>query len=117
MTGDTGAGRAENSASSLGDPLKSLNDRLSGVGLKSSTRILILILLAMNRKMSAVELRALLGLGKGSLENHLATLEAAGYVRTRNAPSFRGLRLSVEITETGLESCRALLRSIRDLEV
>ncbi len=117
MTEDTGGGRAENSASTLGDPIKSLNDRLSGTGLKSSTRVLILILLAMNRRMSAVELRALLGLGKGSLENHLTKLEAAGYVRIRNAPSFRGLRLSVEITQTGLESCRALLQSIRDLDV
>ena len=117
MNEDTGAGSAGSSASSPDDPIKSLNDRLSGAGLKSSTRILILILLAMNRRMSAVELRALLGLGKGSLENHLAKLEAAGYLRTRNAPSFRGLRLSVEITQAGLESCRALLQSIRDLEV
>ncbi len=117
MTEDMGVGGAHRSASSPGDPIKSLNDRLSGVGLKSSTRILILILLAMNRRMSAVELRALLGLGKGSLENHLAKLEDAGYVRTRNAPSFQGWRQSVEITEAGLEGCRELLRSIKALEV
>ncbi len=117
MTEDLGVEGAHRPASSLGDPIKSLNDRLSGVGLKSSTRILILILLAMNRRMSAVELRALLGLGKGSLENHLAKLEDAGYVRIRNAPSFRGWRQSVEITEAGLEGCRELLRSIKALEV
>ena len=117
MTEDAGAGGAGSSAPLPEDPIKSLNNRLSRASLKSSTRILILILLAMNRRMSAVELRALLGLGKGSLENHLAKLEAAGYVRTRNAPSFRGLRLTVEITQAGLESCRAMLQSIRDLEV
>lgn len=116
MTEDTARGSADRLSSSPGNPIQSLNDRLSEAGLKSSTRILILILLAMNRKMSAVELRALLGLGKGSLENHLAKLEAAGYVRTRNAPSFRGWRQSVEITEAGLKDCRELLRSIKALD-
>ncbi len=117
MTEDTGVGRAESSASSLEDHIQSLKDRLGGAGLESSTRILILILLAMNRKMSAVDLRTLLGLGKGSLENHLAKLAAAGYVTIRNAPSFRGWRQTAEITEAGLEGCRALLRSIRALDI
>ncbi len=117
MTEDTGVGRAERSVSSLGDPIQSLKDRLGGAGLESSTRILILILLAMNRRMSAVELRSLLGLGKGSLENHLSKLEAAGYVTIRNAPSFRGWRQTAEITEGGLEGCRALLQSIQALDV
>jgi len=47
------------------DAIKSLNEQLSEPSLKSSTRILILILLAMNKKLSASELRSLVGLGKG----------------------------------------------------
>lgn len=97
--------------------LQSLNEQLGSAGLKSSSRILILILLAMNKKLAATELRSLTGLGKGSLENHLQKLEAAGYVKTRNVKSFNGRRQAVEITQQGLDECRELLRAIRTLNV
>ena len=97
--------------------IQSLNEQLGAFGLKSSSRILILILLAMNKKSTATELRALTGLGKGSLENHLEKLESAGYVKTAKVESFRGWRQTVEITQEGLEGCRELLRTIRALNV
>jgi DNA-binding MarR family transcriptional regulator len=90
---------------------------LGASGLRSSSRILILILLAMNKKTTATELRALTGLGRGSLENHLEKLESAGYVKTKNVKSFSGWRQTVEITQEGLEGCRELLRTIRALNV
>jgi DNA-binding MarR family transcriptional regulator len=71
----------------------------------------------MNKKSTATELRALTGLGKGSLENHLEKLESAGYVKTVKAKSFSGWRQTVEITQEGLERCRELLRTIRALNV
>jgi DNA-binding MarR family transcriptional regulator len=71
----------------------------------------------MNKKTTATELRALTGLGRGSLENHLEKLESAGYVKTKNVKSFSGWRQTVEITQAGLEGCRELLRSIRTLNV
>jgi DNA-binding MarR family transcriptional regulator len=85
--------------------------------LKSSTRILILILLAMNKKLSSIELRSLIGLGKGSLENHLEKLEVVGYVKTRNVKLFGGRKQTVEITKEGLDACRTLLQKIRSLEI
>jgi DNA-binding MarR family transcriptional regulator len=90
---------------------------LGASGLRSSSRILILILLAMNKKTTATELRALTGLGRGSLENHLEKLESTGYVKTKNVKSFSGWRQTVEITQEGLEGCRELLRTIRALNV
>lgn len=97
--------------------IKSLKKQLGDPSLKSSTRVLILILLTMNKKMSSVELRALTGLGKGSLENHLEKLATAGYVSTRNVKSFGVTHQTVEVTEKGLESCRTLLRRIQSLDV
>ena len=71
----------------------------------------------MNKKSTATELRAITGLGKGSLENHLEKLESAGFVKTKNVKSFSGWRQTVEITVEGLERCQELLRSIKALSV
>jgi len=98
--------------------IKSLNEQLGDSALKSSTRILILVLLAQARRMSSVELRTLTGLGKGSLENHLIKLESFGYVTMSNAKSIgaRGSpRQTVEITVKGLDACRTLVKSISSL--
>lgn len=74
----------------------------------------------MSRRLTSVQLRALTGLGKGSLENHLNRLESFGYVRLSYAKSLgaRGIpRQTVEITEVGLERCRELVRSMKSLNV
>ncbi len=100
------------------ETIRSLNEQLSDSALKSSTRILILVLLAQARRMSSVELRTLTGLGKGSLENHLNKLEALVYVKISNAKSIgaRGSPMQmVEITQKGLDACRALVKSISSL--
>ncbi len=99
------------------DAIKSLNEQLSEPSLKSSTRILILILLALNKKLSASELRSLVELGKGSLENHLSKLETAGLVRVRTVRSWGGSHQVVEITEKGLEDCKSLLKKIHSLDL
>lgn len=97
------------------DAIKALNEQLSDPSLKSSTRILILILLAMNKKLSASQLRSLVGLGKGSLENHLSKLESAGLIRVRSVRSWGGNHQIVEITDKGLEDCKSLLKNIHSL--
>lgn len=112
-----GGDNPSNAVPSRPQSLQSLNEQLSNAGLKSSSRILILILLAMNKKSTATELRALTGLGKGSLENHLQKLESVGYVKTKNIKSFGGWRQTVEITQEGLDGCRGLLRTIQALSV
>ncbi len=100
------------------ETIRSLNEQLSDATFKSSTRILILVFLAMARRMSSVELRTLTGLGKGSLENHLNKLEGFGYVTISNAKSIgaRGPPMQmVEITKKGLDACRALVKSVSGL--
>lgn len=97
------------------DSLKSLSSRLNDPALRSTVRILILISLSINNKLSFVELLALTGLGKGSLENHLEKLAASEYVTTRTIKTFGGTRLAVEITGTGKEICKTLLKELQDL--
>ena len=99
------------------DTIKSLNEQLNDPIFKSSTRILILILLAMNKKLTSVELRSFVGLGKGSLENHLVKMEASGLIRVRSIKSWGGVHQVVEITKKGLEDCRSLLRKIHSIDV
>ena len=100
------------------ETIKSLNEQLSDPTFKSSARILILVLLAQARRMSSVELRTLTGLGKGSLENHLNKLEGLGYITISNAKSIGGRgspMQTIEIASKGLDSCRALVKSISSL--
>jgi DNA-binding MarR family transcriptional regulator len=98
------------------EALKDLGEQLNDPSLKSSTRILILISLALNRKMSFVALLGLTGIGKGSLFNHLEKLEASGYVATRTVKTFGGYRTSVEITEKGLVAYNSLLRTLSSFQ-
>ncbi len=94
-----------------------LNEQLGDPSLRSSTRILILMLLSVHKKMGFVELLRFTGLGRSSLGNHLSKLEAAGYVRTRMVKSFLGRRQVIEITQKGLEECRTLLQRIQSIDV
>ena len=71
----------------------------------------------MNRKLSASELRSFVGIGKGSLENHLAKLAASGLIRIRSVRSWGGTHQVAEITEKGLKDCRSLLKKIHRIDV
>jgi DNA-binding MarR family transcriptional regulator len=95
------------------ESLRSLSDQLSDPCLKSSARVLILISLIMNKRLSFVQLLALTGLGKGSLENHIQKLETSGYLTSKNVKTFGGMREWVEITEKGLQVTKQLLETLR----
>lgn len=112
-----GGDKPSDLASSPTRGVQSLNEQLSNATLKSSSRILILILLAMHKRSTASELRVLTGLARGSLENHLEKLESAGFVKTKKIKSFSGWRQTVEITQEGLDRCRELLLTIQSLNV
>ena len=103
---------AERSTPPPSEALKDLGEQLSDPSLKSSTRILILISLALNRKMSFVRLLAVTGVGKGSLSNHLERLEGSGYVVVKTGKTFSGYRTRVEITEKGLDAYNGLVRTL-----
>jgi DNA-binding MarR family transcriptional regulator len=97
------------------DALKSLGEQLNDPCLKSSTRILILISLAINRRLGFIDLLHLTGMGKGSLSNHLEKLEAAGYIKTRRIMIFGGHRVMVEATEKGLQVYESYMRTMKML--
>jgi DNA-binding MarR family transcriptional regulator len=101
-------------AGSAGD-LKALGDLLSDPCLKSSTRILILISLALNKRLGFTDLLNLTGTGKGSLSNHLEKLEAAGYVKTRKTMIFGGHRIVIEITPKGIEAYDSYVTTVSRL--
>ncbi len=94
------------------EALDALRLQFNDSSLKSSTRVLILISLALNRKMSFVSLMGLTGMGKGSLTNHLEKLESSSYIITKNKATFSGNRTVVEITEKGLDAYNSLLQTL-----
>ena len=69
--------------------LDMLREQFSDPTLRSSTRVLILISLALNRKMTFVGLLTLTGVGKGSLSNHLEKLESSGFITISTKETFR----------------------------
>ncbi len=96
--------------------LGSLRDQFSDPSLRSSTRILILISLALNQKMSFVDLHNSIGIGKGSLSHHLEKMESAGYVVTRTKATFNGDRTVVEITDKGMKAYDSMLEALSSLK-
>lgn len=95
--------------------LKNLSEQLSDPALKSTTRILILVSLAVNGKLGFLDLLELTGMGKGSLSNHLEKLETAGYIRTRRMMVWSGHRVVVEITEKGLFAYDSYVKAMNSL--
>ena len=79
--------------------------------LRSSTRVLILIL-ALNQRMSFVDLQNSIGIGKGSLSHHLEKMESTGYVVSRTKATFRGDRTVVEITDKGMKAYDSMLEAL-----
>jgi DNA-binding MarR family transcriptional regulator len=97
------------------DALKVLGEQLSDPSFKSSTRVLILISLALNKRLGFVDLLNLTGMGKGSLSNHLEKLETAGYINSKSLMTFGGSRVVYEITQKGIETYGNLLRILGKL--
>lgn len=98
-----------------GRALKDLGEQLRDPVLKSSTRVLILISLAINGRLGFVDLLGLTGMGKGSLSNHLEKLETAGYIRTRRTMVWGGHRVVAEPTEKGLAAYGSYVRAVKEL--
>ncbi len=94
------------------DAISSLRDQFSDPSLRSSTRILILMSLALNQSMSFVNLQNLIGIGKGSLSNHLDKMGSDGYIVTRTKATFSGDRTVVEITDKGMKAYNSMLEAL-----
>jgi DNA-binding MarR family transcriptional regulator len=97
------------------EPLKGLSELFDDSALRSSARLLILISLALNKRLGFVDLLGLTGAGKGSLSNHLERLRSNGYVKTRIVPTLSGPRLMAEITEKGLDTYKEYLKLVEKI--
>lgn len=93
-----------------------LREQFNDPSLKSSTRVLILVSLALNRKVTFVDLLTLTGIGKGSLSNHLEKLESSGFITIRTKATFSRDRCIIEITEKGLSAYKTLVRTMSALQ-
>lgn len=99
------------------DSLKRLSLIFNDKVLKSSSRLLILISLSINRKLSFTELSKLTGLAKGSLGNHLMKLSSSGYITISEHSFFSSKRITIKITEKGFETVKKYLSAVNDLEL
>jgi DNA-binding MarR family transcriptional regulator len=106
----------DNDVSSESTALSMLREQLNDPSLKSSARVLILVSLALNRKMTFMDLLTLTGTGKGSLSNHLEKLESAGFITIRTKATFSRDRRIIEITEKGLIAYKTLVRTMNALQ-
>lgn len=97
--------------------LRNLGARLNDPALKSSARLLILVSLAINEKLSFQDLMRLTGLGKGSLSNHLEKLESARYIRTQRVMVWGGHRVMAEITREGMDVYASYIAAMKALSV
>jgi len=94
MMGEEGAGATP-------EPLESLGEQFSQEELRSSTRVLIMLSLGVNRRMSFSNLLRLSRCAKGSLSYHLKQLEGAGLIRVSTVFTLSGPRVVADITEKG----------------
>lgn len=83
--------------------LEKLSEQLGEPVMKSSQRLLIIIILKINGKMRFYELQSTLGIGKGSLSNHLEKLESNGFIKTKDVLTISGPGKLIELTEKGKE--------------
>lgn len=95
--------------------LQDLGARLNDPALKSSARLLILVSLAINGRLSFQDLMRLTTLGKGSLSNHLERLESARYITTKRTLVWGGHRVVAEITKEGMEVYDSYIRVMKEL--
>ncbi len=85
------------------DSLTDLGKELNEPSMKSVPRVIILIALAINKKMNFRELQLVASCGKGSLSNHLEKMSGDGLISIRSVLRKNGPGISVSITEKGIE--------------
>lgn len=83
--------------------------------LRSSARILILLALGVNQRLTFSDLLELTHVAKGSLSYHLKQLETAGLVHSATVFTFNGQRVAVTITSKGQELYGYLVEELRRL--
>lgn len=102
-------------SSGVPEPLSNLGAQFSQEELRSSARVLIMLSLGVNRRMSFAALLELSHCAKGSLSYHLKQLETAGLLRTSTVFTLGGPRVVAEITEKGRVRYTGLIDELQRL--
>jgi len=97
------------------EPLESLGEQFAQEELRSSTRVLIMLSLGVNHRMSFAALLRLSHCAKGSLSYHLKQLESAGLVHVSTVFTLGGPRVVADITEKGRARFGELMDELQHL--
>lgn len=97
------------------DTLAGLGEQFAREELRSSARVLIMLSLGVNRRLSFAVLLELVRCSKGSLNYHLKQLSEAGLVLVSTVFTFGGPRVVVDITEKGSAQYRGLVDELSRL--
>ena len=87
--------------SELKNLLRQISVELSNTPLTSSSRLIIIMSLAIDKRMKLSDLMKVTGCGKGSIENHVSKLEEGGFVRTEKISFFKSPRVYAQLTDKG----------------
>ena len=87
--------------SELKNLLRQISVELSNTPLTSSSRLIIIMSLAIDKRMKLSDLMKVTGCGKGSIENHVSKLEDGGFVRTEKISFFKSPRVYAQLTDKG----------------
>ena len=87
--------------SDLKNLLRQISVELSNTPLTSSSRLIIIMSLAIDRRMKLSDLMKVTGCGKGSIENHISKLEEGGFISTEKVSFFKSPRVYAELTDKG----------------
>jgi DNA-binding MarR family transcriptional regulator len=87
--------------SELKNLLRQISVELSNTPLTSSSRLIIIMSLAIDKRMKLSDLMKVTGCGKGSIENHISKLEEGGFVRTEKVSFFKSPRVYAQLTDKG----------------
>ena len=81
--------------------LRQISVEMSNTPLTSSSRLIIVMSLAIGRRMKLSDLMKVTGCGKGSIENHILKLEESGFIKTEKVSFFKSPRVYAELTDKG----------------
>lgn len=98
--------------SELKNLLRQISVELSNTPLTSSSRLIIIMSLAIDKRIKLSDLMKVTGCGKGSIENHVSKLEEGGFVRTEKISFFKSPRVYAQLTDKGQNFYENYLRLI-----
>lgn len=90
---------------------------LQNRALKSTIRLIILLIIALNTRITFSQLHKYIGGSKGSLKNNLDILEEEELIKSHYVFSLKGPRIVYELTEKGSKTYKEYLEMLNNIKV